>query len=79
MRTTKTLIFADMQADLNLRWAHMSDGRVFCLFFLFFFRFVFFFFFFFFVCFVENGVLLMYKLESVSSVANFITAYEDSQ
>ena len=27
----------------------------------------------------ENGVLLMYKLESVISVANFITAYEESQ
>ena len=27
----------------------------------------------------ENGVLLMYTLESVSSVANFITAYEESQ
>ena len=27
----------------------------------------------------ENGVLLMYKLEGVSSVANFITAYEESQ
>ena len=27
----------------------------------------------------ENGVLLMYTLESVSSVANFINAYEDSQ
>ena len=25
----------------------------------------------------ENGVLLMYTLEGVSSVANFITAYED--
>ena len=28
---------------------------------------------------VENGVLLMYTLEDVSSVANFITAYEESQ
>ena len=27
----------------------------------------------------ENGVLLMYTLESVSSVANFITVYEKSQ
>ena len=27
----------------------------------------------------ENGVLLMYTLEGVSSVANFITAYEVSQ
>ena len=27
----------------------------------------------------ENGVLLMYTQEGVSSVANFITAYEDSQ
>ena len=27
----------------------------------------------------ENGVLLMYTLEAVSSVANFITAYEESQ
>ena len=27
----------------------------------------------------ENGVLLMYTLEGVSSVANFITAYEESQ
>ena len=27
----------------------------------------------------ENGVLLMYTLEGVSCVANFITAYEDSQ
>ena len=27
----------------------------------------------------ENGVLLMYRLEGVSSVANFITAYEESQ
>ena len=26
----------------------------------------------------ENGVLLMFTLEDVSSVANFITAYEDS-
>ena len=26
-----------------------------------------------------NGVLLMYTLEGVSSVANFITAYEVSQ
>ena len=25
----------------------------------------------------ENGVLLMYTLESVSSVADFITAYEE--
>ena len=29
--------------------------------------------------FFENGVLLMYKLVGVSSVANFITAYEESQ
>ena len=27
----------------------------------------------------ENGVLLMCTLEGVSSVANFITAYEESQ
>ena len=27
----------------------------------------------------ENGVLLMYTLEGVNSVANFITAYEESQ
>ena len=27
----------------------------------------------------ENGVLLMYTLESVSNVANFITADEESQ
>ena len=27
----------------------------------------------------ENGVLLMYTLEGVSSFANFITAYEESQ
>ena len=27
----------------------------------------------------ENGILLMYTLEGVSSVANFITAYEESQ
>ena len=27
----------------------------------------------------ENGVLLMYTLEGVSSVANFITAYGESQ
>ena len=27
----------------------------------------------------ENGVLLMYTLQGVSSVANFITAYEESQ
>ena len=27
----------------------------------------------------ENGVLLMYTLEGVSSVANFITASEESQ
>ena len=27
----------------------------------------------------ENGVLLMYTLEGVSSVANFISAYEESQ
>ena len=27
----------------------------------------------------ENGVLLMYTLECVSSVANFITAYKESQ
>ena len=26
----------------------------------------------------ENGVLLMYTLEDVSSVTNFITAYEES-
>ena len=29
--------------------------------------------------FYENGVLFMYTLEGVSSVANFITAYEESQ
>ena len=27
----------------------------------------------------ENGALLMYTLEGVSSVANFIIAYEESQ
>ena len=27
----------------------------------------------------ENGVLLIYTLEGVRSVANFITAYEESQ
>ena len=27
----------------------------------------------------ENGVLLMYTLEGVSSIANFITVYEESQ
>ena len=27
----------------------------------------------------ENGVLLIYTLEGVGSVANFITAYEESQ
>ena len=27
----------------------------------------------------ENGALLMYMLEGVSSAANFITAYEESQ
>ena len=27
----------------------------------------------------ENGDLLMYTLEGVSSVANFITAFEESQ
>ena len=27
----------------------------------------------------ENGVLLMYTLEGVNSVANFIIAYEESQ
>ena len=27
----------------------------------------------------ENGVLFMYTPEGVSSVANFITAYEESQ
>ena len=27
----------------------------------------------------ENGVLLMYTLEGVSSVVNFITAYEECQ
>ena len=27
----------------------------------------------------ENGVLLMYMLKGVSSAANFITAYEESQ
>ena len=27
----------------------------------------------------ENGVLFMYPLEGVSNVANFITAYEESQ
>ena len=30
-------------------------------------------------CIFENRVLLMYTLEGVSSVANFITAYEESQ
>ena len=30
-------------------------------------------------CIIENGVLLMYTLEGVSSVANFITAHEESQ
>ena len=30
-------------------------------------------------CIFENGVLLMYTLEGVSSVANFIIAYEESQ
>ena len=29
--------------------------------------------------FKNNGVLLMYILEGVSSVANFITAYEETQ
>ena len=29
-------------------------------------------------CSFENGVLLMYTLEGVSSVANFFTAYEES-
>ena len=28
---------------------------------------------------LDNGVLLMYTLDGVSSVANFITAYEESQ
>ena len=27
----------------------------------------------------ENGVLLMYTLKGVTTVANFITAYEESQ
>ena len=27
----------------------------------------------------ENGVSLMYALEGVTTVANFITAYEESQ
>ena len=27
----------------------------------------------------ENGVLLMYMLEGVRRIANFITAYEESQ
>ena len=27
----------------------------------------------------ENGVLLMYRLDGVNSVADFITAYEGSQ
>ena len=27
----------------------------------------------------ENGVLLMHMLEGISSVENFITAYEESQ
>ena len=27
----------------------------------------------------KNGLLLMYMLEGVSSVANFITAYEESE
>ena len=30
-------------------------------------------------CVFENGVLLMYMLEGVNSVANFITTYEESQ
>ena len=30
-------------------------------------------------CIFENGVLLMYTLEGVSSVADFITPYEESQ
>ena len=30
-------------------------------------------------CTIEDGVLLKYMLEGVSSVANFITAYEKSQ
>ena len=30
-------------------------------------------------CIFENGVLLMHTLEGISSVANFITAYEGSQ
>ena len=28
---------------------------------------------------LKNGVLLMYTLEGVSSIANFITAYEESE
>ena len=28
---------------------------------------------------IENGVLLMYTPEGVNSIANFITAYEESQ
>ena len=28
---------------------------------------------------LENGVMLMYTLEGVSSVANFITAHEESK
>ena len=28
---------------------------------------------------LENGVLLMYTLEGISSVANFITDYEESE
>ena len=31
------------------------------------------------VVYLKNGVLLMYTIEGVSSVANFITAYEESQ
>ena len=27
----------------------------------------------------ENGVLLMYTIEGISSVANFITAYKESR
>ena len=35
--------------------------------------------FFFFFFFFENGVLLMYMNEGVSSIANIFTAYEESQ
>ena len=31
------------------------------------------------MAYLKNGVLLMYTLEGISSVANFITAYEETQ